>query len=246
MILEGFNKDKFRDYLLVLIQKNTRKSTLLQKNGINLATCDPFSALFECATLGIDMNEWCTTYESHRQRQKTLQNHIGKLHEVAISCLPGWQESASTADVENKSLKVIAEVKNKHNTMNSSSALATYKKLEQLVDGVYEGYQSYVVQILAKHNSLSYVNQFTPSDSSKKQAKKSPSRDDIKVIDGESFYNLANDNKKGTMKAVYELMSEILIEEIGENAKKASLDNTFKSFIDSVLPSNRPPIKPKN
>lgn len=246
MILDGFNTEKFRDYLLLLIQKNTQKSNLLKKNGINLATCDPFSALFECATLGIDMAEWCETYESHRQRQKTLQNHIGRLHEVAISCLPDWQESSTTADVENKSLKIIAEVKNKYNTMNSSSALATYKKLEQLVDGVYEGYQSYVVQILAKHNAQSYVSQFTPSDSSKKKAKKSPSRDDIKIIDGESFYTLANDNKQGTMKAVYELMSEILIEEIGEKAKKASLDDTFKSFIDSVLPSNRIPPKLKN
>jgi hypothetical protein len=185
------------------------------------------------------MAEWCVTYESHRQRQKTLQNHIGKLHEIAISCIPGWKESTSTADIENPSLKIIAEIKNKHNTMNSSSALATYRKLEHLVDGVFVGYDSYVVQILAKSNSKPYIVPFTPSDASKKHAKQSLTRNDIKFIDGESFYALANGGRKGTMKAVYELMSEILIEEIGDDAKKASEDETFKKFIEAVLPSNR-------
>jgi len=239
MILEGFDIATFRNYLITLISKNERKSSALKRDGINLATCDPFSALFECSTLGIDMAEWCATYESHRQRQKTLQNHIGKLHEIAISCLPGWKHSTSTADVENVSLKIIAEIKNKHNTMNSSSALATYKKLEHLVDGVYAGYQSYIVQILPKPSSQSYRVPFCPSDASKTQAKASPSRNDITLIDGESFYALANNGKLGTMKAIYELMAEILIEEIGDKAKKASEDETFKAFIDAVLPSNR-------
>lgn len=239
MILKNFDEDKFRTYLLELIEKNTRKSTLLKTKGINLATCDPFSALFECATLGIDMSEWLATYESQRLRQKTLQNHIGKLHEIAISCLPGWKVSDSTADVINADLKIIAEIKNKHNTMNSSSALATYRKLEQLVDGVFAGYESYVVQILVKANSKPFSIPFVPSDASKKQAKKSPTRNDIKLIDGESFYALANGDQKGTMKAIYELMSEILIAEIGDEAKKASKDKTFKEFIDAILPSNR-------
>lgn len=239
MSMKGFNTTKFENYLASLVKKDQGRIKSIQSKGISLAQADPFSAMFECASLGISMAEWLNTYESRRLRQKTLQNNIGKLHEVAISCFPGWELSSSTADVENSEQKIIAEIKNKHNTMNSSSALATYRKLEQLVDGAYEGYQSYVVQIIPKPTVKPYVTNFTPSDSSKKKAKNSPLREDIKIIDGESFYALINEGDTNTITEVYKLMMRCLKKIYGKQADCVTKDTTSIKFIESIRPSLR-------
>lgn len=239
MAIEKFDTAKFEAYLSSLAEKDHRKVKSIESKGIPLAQADPFSAMFECASLGISMTEWLNTYESKRLRQKTLQNHIGKLHEVAISCFPGWSLSDSTADVENTEKKIIAEIKNKHNTMNSSSALATYRKLEQLVDGSYTGYQSYVVQIIPKATATPYENNFTPSDSSKKKAKNSPSRDDIKVIDGESFYAMVNGGDLNTITDIYKLMMQCLRKLYGNNAEHVITDTASLDFIEAIRPSLR-------
>lgn len=239
MPIEKFDTVKFEAYLASLAAKDHHKVKSIESKGMSIAEADPFSAMFECASLGISMTEWLNTYESRRLRQKTLQNHIGKLHEVAISCFPGWQLSESTADVENTEKQIVAEIKNKHNTMNSSSALATYRKLEQLVDGAYEGYQSYVVQIIPKPTAAPYRTNFTPSDSSKKQAKNSPSRDDIKVIDGESFYAMVNGGDTNTITEVYKVMMDCLRKLYGQQADHVTKDSTSLEFIDAIRPSLR-------
>lgn len=82
---------------------------------------DSFSALFESATLGISLKDWLERYEKKQIRQKSLQNHIGKLHEVAISCFDNWDLNDSAADVEFSKLLIIAEIKNKYNTMNQGN-----------------------------------------------------------------------------------------------------------------------------
>lgn len=239
MNLDNFDQLKFERFLVSLAEKDAAKVKSLETRGIPLSDADPFSAIFECATLGISMSEWLETYESRRLRQKTLQNHIGNLHEVAISCFAGWEISASTADVENRESKVIAEIKNKHNTMNSSSALATYRKLEQLVDGAYEGFQSFVVQIIPYGKSGPYRINFTPSDSSKKNAKRSPSRDDICLIDGESFYALVNGGKLETMTEVYKIMMESMKKIFGKQAEPSVRDSVSLDFINAIRPSLR-------
>ena len=239
MALKGFDTTRFEAFIKDLIEKDRKKKISIQKNGIPLAESDPFSALFECATLGITIEDWLETYESRRLRQKTLQNHIGKLHEIAISCLPGWKLSDSTADVENQELKIIAEVKNKHNTMNSSSALATYNKLEQLVDGAYEGYQSYVVQIIPNKSTKPYSTHFQPSDSKKKQAKKCPARDDIRIIDGESFYTIANQGDPDTLNDIFDLMGKLLVKHLGDSAKPVLKSDMAQTFINAIRPTKR-------
>ena len=123
--------------------------------------------------------------------------------------------------------------------MNSSSALATYRKMEQLVDGKYEGYQGYVVQIIPTKSAKPYCINFRPSDSSKKLAKQSAKRDDIRLIDGQSFYALVNKGDMSTMKQVYELMAETLSKIIGSSAKLAIDDNLFYELINSIQPSLR-------
>ena len=237
-MISSFNSSKYEGFLVELIEKDKKKIETIEKDGISMAEADPFSALFESMVYGISIEDW-HKFEGRRLRQKTIQNHIGKLHEVAISCFDGWQMSTSTADVENKDLEIVAEVKNKYNTMNSSSALATYKKLEQLVDGTYEGFTSYLVQVIPKPNVKPYQKPFRPSDSSKKKAKKCHAREDILEIDGQSFYALVNKGDNDTLKLLYQHTAEIWAKHIGKSANKAMNDLMKDEFIDAILPSLR-------
>src|SRR6056297_1242069 len=101
---------------------------------------DPFSALFDAAAQNISFDEWMSQ-ERSRQLQKTFQNSIGYLHERIIGNIDGWENLNSAGyDLENKKKKLIVELKNKHNTMNSSSAEAVYTKMTSFLDSTKRGY----------------------------------------------------------------------------------------------------------
>lgn len=85
---------------------------------------DPFSAIFDSVVYGISFNDWLQR-EKVRQAQKTLQNAIGYFHQDVIGSITGWQNlsSGQLIDVCNLQKKVIAELKNKHNTVKGSDKI---------------------------------------------------------------------------------------------------------------------------
>ena len=123
--------------------------------------------------------------------------------------------------------------------MNSSSALATYRKLEHLVDGAYEGYQSYIVQIIPPKSKPPYAIPFTPSDSSKKKAKNSPSRDDITLIDGESFYKIVSGGEDDAIQWVFELMQSLLTKHVGPLKEPTTKNLSYAASIQAIRASLR-------
>lgn len=150
---------------------------------------DPFSATFDAVRQGITLDQWLEQ-EKSRQAQKTLQNFIGEFHQNVLGTVPGWENMSigGSIDIRNIEKKVIAEIKNKHNTMNSSSALAIYDKLSRHLDynDIYHGYTSYCVGIIPK-TPASLDIPFHPSE----RGTHRPRRENIRIIDGKSFYKLA-------------------------------------------------------
>lgn len=238
-IIPAFDSKRFESFIIELLQLDCAREERLAKKKIELAKIDPFSAALECATLGLTFDEWISQNEVRRVRQKSLQNNIGSLHEEAIACFDGWELSDSTADVVNHDRKIIAEIKNKFNTMNSSSSLATYTKLEQLVDGKYEGYQSYVVQIIPKPSSKPYCKPFTPSNASRKMAKRSAEREDIKVIDGEGFYTIVGDGNPDTLDFVHTELLKVLQKHSKFPTELGSSQNGLGAVLQAIKPSLR-------
>ena len=147
---------------------------------------DPFSALFDASSQNISFDEWIEQ-EKRRQLQKTFQNTIGYFHEHIVGHMNDWQHlEGGGYDVENESAKIIAELKNKHNTMNSSSAEAVYTKMASFLKKAKLGYTAYVVTIIPK-TPTRFNKNFCPSV----RGKKLRSRDDIRVVDGATFYKIA-------------------------------------------------------
>ncbi len=153
---------------------------------------DPFAVLFEMSGFRVDEPTWLTS-EKNRQAQKTLQNHVGTFHQAILGVMEGWQDlgTGSVVDVVSTERKIIAEVKNKHNTVKGSDKVKVYDHMETLVmtkGHQYKDFTAYYVEIIPK-TGLRYDKVFTPPDSAKGQPRRANPL--IRQIDGYSFYALA-------------------------------------------------------
>lgn len=85
-----------------------------------------------------------------RQIDKSINNSIGTFHEQILGGVQGFQVgNLSGYDIKASDDTLFADVKNKHNTMNSSAAEALFQKLARYADD-YKKSKCYWVQILAK------------------------------------------------------------------------------------------------
>ena len=85
-----------------------------------------------------------------RQIDKSINNSIGTFHEQILGGIKGYEVGIlSGFDVKASDDTLFADIKNKHNTMNSSSAEALFQKLARYADD-YKKSKCYWVQILAK------------------------------------------------------------------------------------------------
>lgn len=148
---------------------------------------DPFSALVDASVQGITFDKWMEQ-EKARKIQKSLQNALGDFHQNILGALHGWKNAGpgGSYDVRNEDKKIIAEVKNKYNTLNSEGLISVYKKLSNHLDYGDKDFTAYYVAIVTK-GSASYDEPFTPV----KKKIPMPRRDDLRKIDGKSFYALA-------------------------------------------------------
>ena len=124
---------------------------------------DPFQAVFEMSGYPMDSVDW-KKGELARQVGKTVQNKIGEFHQNILGCVINWDNLGTGQIVDLKSTKsqIIAEVKNKHNTVTGSKKVDVYDQLANLVmpnASVYNGYTVYFVNIIPKNRRI--ISQFS-------------------------------------------------------------------------------------
>ena len=170
------------------------KAKAAQKAAINdfgKNVIDPFAAIFEMSGFEIDFETWFKS-EMTRQAQKTLQNHIGDFHQNILGYSEDWTNKGvgNIIDLLSEKKSIIAEVKNKYNTISGGKLSDLYYSLDKQVSpksSIYKGYTAYYVAIIPK-NGIRFNKPFTPSD--KDKGEKCPVNEHIREIDGASFYSL--------------------------------------------------------
>ncbi|MBP7857957.1 MAG: Eco47II family restriction endonuclease [Candidatus Saccharimonadales bacterium] len=180
---------------------------------------DPFSALVDCARQKISTDDWMKQ-EKARQVQKGMQNALGEFHQDILGFMKGWKNGGKggSYDVIHQERKIIAEVKNKYNTMNARSALSVYDSLSRHLD--YSGNAittAYVVEIIPKHPQP-YITPFRPTE----RGTPRPQREDILRIDGQSFYTLASGDDTA-LEQLYGVLPSVLANMLGLS-KQAIVD----------------------
>lgn len=130
---------------------DTIKSINLDKFNSNLI--DPIKLTFDSNVYNKDL-ETIIKEEIARQRDKTNTNAIGYFHQNIFKYFNNCEVPEHGFDViftKPNGSKIYVELKNKHNTMNSSSSQKTYMKLsaKALEDPTCE---CYLVEIIARRS----------------------------------------------------------------------------------------------
>ena len=110
---------------------------------------DPIKLTFDAKIYGKTIEEIIEA-ESLRQIDKSNTNHIGYFHQNIFRYFEDeWEVPDKGYDIINRTRKIFVEMKNKHNTMNSSSAQKTYMKMQSKILKDDEA-NCYLVEIIAK------------------------------------------------------------------------------------------------
>lgn len=133
---------------------NLHKAYLKAKNNITKKNfysnkIDTIKLTFDSKFNDID-EESLIQAEILRQIDKSINNSIGTFHEQILGGIKGFEVgNLSGFDIKAVDDSLFADIKNKHNTMNSSSAEALFQKLSRYADD-YKKAKCYWVQVLAK------------------------------------------------------------------------------------------------
>lgn len=204
--LKDDDLEKAVAHIITISQKAQKDSEIkFYRNVI-----DPFSALFQISGFEMDSSAWLVS-EKTRQAQKTLQNHIGDFHQKILGHVGDWDNLGigGNLDLKCTSRKILAEVKNKYNTVTGGSLIDVYNNLEGLVmpnSSIYNGYTAYFVQVIPKKTTR-YDYPFTPSN--RKTSSKAHSNPLIRIIDGASFYTMVT-GEDNALEDLFKALPEVV------------------------------------
>jgi hypothetical protein len=191
---------------------NLHKAYLKAKNNIKKKDfyknkVDTIKLTFDSKFNDID-EESLIQAEILRQIDKSINNSIGTFHEQILGGISGFEVGILKGfDVKAKDDTLFADIKNKHNTMNSSSAEALFQKLARYAD-TYKKSKCYWVQALAKS---SFCELWQGNINGKEY-----SHSRVYKISGDQFYALLS----GKEDALFQLYKKIPI--------------VVKDYLDSV------------
>ncbi|MEQ1968446.1 Eco47II family restriction endonuclease [Xenorhabdus nematophila] len=193
-LLSYISDEDFLSEVEVLLSKAQKKRDKIDKT-FNKNVIDPFGALFESPWVSSHA-EWRDA-EIARQCQKTLQNHVGTFHQKVLGHVQGWQDMGigGNVDLLHEEKKIIAEIKNKYSTVTGGNLADRYYSLDSLISpksSRYKGYCAYFVNIIPKKPER-FNMLFTPSD--KERGEPCSPNENIRNIDGASFYELVTERK---------------------------------------------------
>lgn len=202
--LPYISDEKLLHFTKILVDAALEAEVNVEKNPYK-NVIDPFSALVDAARQGISLEVWMEQ-EKSRQIQKSFQNAVGDFHQHILGAMPDWQDAGEggSYDVISEENKIIAEVKNKYNTMNSGLQLQVYDKMANWLDYGKSGYTAYVVDVVPK-SPKPYTKPYTPSERKVKRQ----TRENLLRIDGHSFYALASGYDNG-LDLLYEALPAVL------------------------------------
>lgn len=221
-------KEKIKDILKPIIISTLECKC--NKVDIRRNTIDVFSQSIQRILLDLSEEDWIKS-EEIRQKQKTLQNQIGDLHQNILGTIEGITNLKIGNIVDLKgTLKdgtpFFAEIKNKHNTTKGNHKVMIYDDLNRcIINEIDKKTIGYYVEILPL-NGKRYDEPFTPSDN--KSHTKRIKNNNIRRIDGNSFYEKIT-GYPNALENVYKLII-IAISEILE--EDYSIKRNYKKYLN--------------
>lgn len=193
---------------------------------------DPFKMIFDIGNGGFGTGDWIKN-EKIRQADKTVNNRIGDFHQMILGSVKGWEDlgrgHVTELDLRKTDNSIFMELKNKFNTMNSSSLSKCRDKLDKVAKD-YPNATAYWAYIVSKDGtSGEKVWEY-----SRKGEKFVNMR--VKVIWGTKVYELVTGNPdamKETWKALPLAISDVIGSENQLNTQDNEILAEFSKYVFS-------------
>lgn len=228
--------DFISDEHLLNCVANLHKSYLKAKNNVSKKSfyankVDTIKLTFDSKFNNIDEEDLIQS-EILRQIDKSINNSIGTFHEQVLGGIKGFEVGKlSGFDIKANDNTLFADIKNKHNTMNSSSSEALFQKLARYADD-YKKAKCYWVQILAKNS----FNEHWKGEINGKEY----SHSRVFKISGDQFYALLSGQEDALFKlykALPKAIDDYLKSSESENIEKEN--SALEEINDETKKSKR-------
>ena len=226
--LDFIDRNDFKKHVLDTIKSydNTLKSIDLHSFNSNII--DPIKLTFDSKVYRKTIEEVIDS-ELVRQRDKTNTNAIGYFHQNLFKYIDNCEVPNVGFDViytRPNGGRIYVEMKNKHNTMNSSAAQKTFLKMTtQILND--DNCDCYLVEIIAKRSQNIVWNVSLDYER--------VSNEHIKRVSIDKFYEEVTGDKDAFYKICKQL--PIIIDEIiAENNEFVIEDDTVISELHSISP----------
>lgn len=211
-------------------------------NGINLKKftsniIDPIKMLFDSSVFNKDL-ETIIESEIIRQKDKTNNNLIGYFHQNLFKYINSndWIVSEKGFDIVNYKEKIFVELKNKHNTMNSSSSQKTFINMQNKIMNDPEATCILVEVIAKKSQNIPWTINLNKNQVSFPKIRRMSVDRFYEIITGDkmSFYNLCNFLPFVIKKVINDMpefksdSKDTVLEELKNITSKNLLDALFK------------------
>ncbi len=226
------DKDLF-NHVKETIEKYRFKITLKEFNK-NLI--DPIKLTFDSKVYGKSIEEIIEA-ESIRQMDKSNSNNIGYFQQNIFKYIyhkdtkqTNWSVPKKGFDIINEVGKIYVEMKNKHNTMNSSSSQKTFMRMQSKILNTPNA-ECMLVEVIAKNSqNIPWQISLDGESITNKQ---------IRRVSIDKFYELVTGEKEGFKQLVETLpkvMNDVL-EEIKQNGIENSVFSELKNIDSNILKS---------
>lgn len=211
-----------------IIYNHVQDTVLQYKTYINLAEfnsnlIDPIKLTFDAKVYGMTFDE-IINLESVRQIDKSNTNHIGFFHQNLFKYAGhGWFVPLQGFDVVNEEQNIYVEMKNKHNTMNSSSSQATYMKMQHKLIENPSATCLLVETIAKKSQNIEWKVRFGGN---------TYTHDRIRRVSMDKFYEIVFGDKYAFMKLCRKL--PLILEDVVSNGSKGIIENTVYNELKEV------------
>lgn len=160
-----------------------------------------------------------------RQLDKTNSNLIGYFHQNIFKYFSSdWDVPKQGYDIENLKEKIFVEMKNKHNTMNSSSSAKTYMRFQNTIINDKDA-KCLLVEIIAKHSqNIPWV---VTLDNVKQVSNES-----IRRVSIDKFYEIVTEDKLAFQKLC--LILPTVIKDVVNDIKTRNKKNTVFTELDTL------------
>lgn len=174
---------------------------------------DPFLSLLIASTFGANSRDELLRLQNSNSALNGMSNALGYFHQEILAGVEGWANHDAGYDLECPARRILAEVKNKHNTMNASNREKVIGDLDTAVRQKGRGWTGYLVIIVPRVRR----RYETPLGTNRP----------VSEVDGASFYHKVT----GDPNALHDLF-DVLCDELTESQEIA--DYCRQVMTDSI------------